>query len=184
MISNFIGFTINPDDKLSETDKQIQLALGFGLGKRAFYGEENHYYLNDNEIICFNDYDQTYNNILFRISEQEKRFIWFSQFKRFFINPYKREYLGISNLYLHHHDPISIIDLYDYEFIKHVENKKFEVRKDNNAIVYINPKNEMVQKLKNPLKIRDYIWNKIDNKEYKDIKGMTKAGELYDLYEV
>ena len=45
MISNFIGFTINPDDKLSETDKQIQLALGFGLGKRAFYGEENHYYL-------------------------------------------------------------------------------------------------------------------------------------------
>ena len=41
MISNFIGFTINPDDKLSETDKQIQLALGFGLGKRAFYGEEN-----------------------------------------------------------------------------------------------------------------------------------------------
>ena len=42
----------------------------------------------------------------------------------------------------------------------------------------------MVQKMKNPLKIRDYIWNKIDNKEYKDIKGMTKAGELYDLYEV
>ena len=73
MNSNFTGFSIIPDDKLSETDKQIQLALGFGLGKRAFYNGEEHYYLNDNEIVKFDRYDQTFRNTKFLINEQEKR---------------------------------------------------------------------------------------------------------------
>lgn len=184
MNSNFTGFSIIPDDKLSETDKQIQLALGFGLGKKAFYNGEEHYYLNDNEIVKFDRYEQRFRNAIFLINEQEKRYIWFSQFTRFYINPYKRENLYFSNLYLHHHEPISIIDLNNYDFIKYVKNKKFEVRKDNNAVVYINPRNEVVQKMGNPITIRDFIWEKIDNKEYNDVKGMTIAGELYDLYEV
>ena len=81
MNSNFTGFSIIPDDKLSETDKQIQLALGFGLGKRAFYNGEEHYYLNDNEIVKFDRYDQTFRNTKFLI----KFFTFFQRAKNCWI---------------------------------------------------------------------------------------------------
>lgn len=172
-------------------EMERQIALGYGWGKRLSHSGSDGIirWLNNNEIIEFTNPNFTSRNVEFEINNDPNRKIWLSQLQGLFINENEKGVIYFGNIYLRDNNEIGTRSLTSEKFWDIVKNKRFQVSIDDDAHLLIDEQNERVrmQLIENNydlFKLVDYIFEKLETKEYNLIKGMTREGRCYDLREI
>jgi hypothetical protein len=174
---------------ITEDDKKRQMALGYGWGKRignSSFGVDR--WLDNDTTIEFTNPKFTNRNVEFEINNNPNHKIWLSQLQGVFMNDNNRGELYSGLMTLKDGTKKAIRTLSPQKFWDIVKGRKFRVSIDENARLLIDDWNEQVRRLlmlhRDYSKVVDYIFEKLDAKEYNLITGMTKAGRCYDLIEV
>lgn len=176
---------------LTEDEKKRQLALGYGWGKRIPSSSDGVIrWLDNTETIEFVKpvFNASYTNVEFEINNNPHHKIWLSQLQGVFMNDNKMGELYCGVIQLKDNTQKLIREFSSEEFCEFVKGKKFRVSVDEKAKLLIDERNDRVKTLlithKNYFKVLDYIFEKLETKQYDLITGMTKAGRCYDLIEV
>lgn len=178
---------------ITEDDKKRQMALGYGWGKRipntsSYHGEIR--WLDNGSVIEFTHpvFNASDTNVEFEINNNPNHKIWLSQLQGVFMNDNNRGELYSGLMSLKDGTENIMRTLSPQIFWDIVKGRKFRVSIDDNARLLIDGQNEQVRTLlmlnRNYFKVIDFIFEKLDAKEYNLITGMTKAGRCYDLIEV
>ena len=176
---------------LTEDEKKRQLALGYGWGKRIPSSSDGVIrWLDNGETIEFVNpvFNASCTNVEFEINNNPHHKIWLSQLQGFFMNDDKKGELYGGVIQLKDNTQKFLREFSTDEFCKLVKGRKFRVSVDENAKLLIDDRNEQVRRLlithKDYFKVLEYIFDKLETKQYELITGMTKAGRCYDLIEL
>jgi len=176
---------------MTTDEMERQIALGYGWGKRLSYPSSDGIirWLNNNEIIEFTNPKFTSRNIEFEINNNPNHKIWLSQLQGLFINENEKGVIYYGSIYLRDNNELITRSLTSDKFWDIVKDKRFQVSIDDGAHLLIDERNELVRTqliLNNNdiFKLINYIFEKLETKEYNLIKGMTREGTCYDLREI
>ena len=169
---------------LTEDEKAKQIALGYGYGKPLrVYNSDKLRYMEDGEIIEFTSPHPTMQNIRFNINNDKSREIWLSQLQGVFIDLHSPNKLFEGEIIFKDGERKGLSDFNNNTFCDAVKGKRFRVEIDTNCFLRIDDKNEKVRG-KSYFEVCDYIFMKLDEKDYQSLKGMTKQAACYSLIEV
>ena len=172
-------------EPLTDDEMKRQIALGYGWGRRPtpkYVGVDR--WLNDGSIIEFTNPTFTARNVEFEINNNSYNKIWLSQLQGVFINDDNPGHLYEGVIYLKDNTVRRLREFDSDSFWNFVKGKKFRVQVDRDAFLLINEKNDRVRSFRTYKEAVDYIFKKLDAKQYDLIEGMTKTGTCYELIEI
>ena len=125
-------------NKITEEEKERQMALGYGMGKRPYSSTDNIIrWLDNGEIVEFTSPNFIGENVEFEINNNKNHKIWFSQLQGVFMNDKNKNEIFTGNIKLKDGTEELMLTLSSREFYELVKKRKFKVSVDNNAFLLI-----------------------------------------------
>lgn len=142
------------------------------------------FWLNDEEIIEFTNFEYYSQNVKFEINHDKYREIWLSQFTDFFLSDDLEIYNSLIVFKGQEGKPIRDYDMDD--LCNRLKDKKFQVVIDNRGKYVFNKKSDLWNSV--PLityqDAYDYIVKCVNNNRISDIGSLLKTANYYHLIEI